>query len=57
MKCNLVFAWYDMWVGVFWDGKKGKLYVLPFPCVGLCFTFKKKLIKAVSENKIENNHV
>jgi len=34
-----IFAWYDMWVGIFWDSRKRKLYILPIPCVGLVFEF------------------
>jgi len=26
------FAWYDMWVGAFWDQQKEVLYVCPLPC-------------------------
>ncbi len=39
MTVRPIFAWYDLWVGAFWDAKKRKLYVLPFPCVGLVFQF------------------
>ena len=38
---NFIFAWYDFWVGFFWDSKKRKLYFLPLPCMGLVFTFEK----------------
>lgn len=37
MKIRPLFAWYDLWVGAFWDKAKRKLYVLPIPCVGLVF--------------------
>jgi hypothetical protein len=37
MKIRPVFAWYDLWVGAFWDKAKRKLYVLPLPCIGLVF--------------------
>ena len=30
-----IFAWYDLWVGIFWDSRKRKLYILPVPCVGV----------------------
>jgi len=39
MKVTPLFAWYDFWVGVFWDRQKRRLYVLPIPCVGLVFDF------------------
>lgn len=35
MKIRPLFKWYDFWVGWFWDGKKRRLYILPFPCVGI----------------------
>jgi hypothetical protein len=34
-----IFAWYDVWVGIFWDSRKRKLYILPLPCVGLVVEF------------------
>lgn len=40
MTIKLIFAWYDLWVGVFWDAKKRRLYILPLPCVGVVISFK-----------------
>lgn len=34
-----IFAWYDLWVGIFWDSRKRKLYILPLPCVGVVIEF------------------
>lgn len=34
---KLIVAWYDLWVGVFIDREKRKVYFFPIPCVGLVF--------------------
>lgn len=38
---SFLFAWYDLWVGVFWDRRSRKLYVLPIPCIGFVIAFGK----------------
>lgn len=35
MTVRPVFAWYDIWVGIFIDRPKRRLYVFPVPCFGL----------------------
>lgn len=35
MKITPVAAWYDLWVGMYWDRQKRWLYVLPLPCLGI----------------------
>jgi hypothetical protein len=32
---KLLLAWYDIWVGVFWDRQRRKVYILPLPCIGI----------------------
>jgi hypothetical protein len=39
MTVKPIFAWYDLWVGVFWDSNKRRLYVLPIPCCGVVIQF------------------
>ncbi|TWB20072.1 hypothetical protein FBZ99_101863 [Rhizobium sp. ERR 1071] len=34
MKIRPIFAWYDLWVGAFYDRQKRRLYVFPVPCLG-----------------------
>lgn len=41
MRISLIFAWYDLWVGFFWDKKKKWLYILPLPCLGIILKFDK----------------
>lgn len=39
MRIRPLFAWYDLWIGAFWDRLKRRLYVLPLPCIGIVFEF------------------
>ncbi len=41
MTVKPIFAWYDFWIGLFWDAKKQRLYVFPIPCFGLVLKFSK----------------
>jgi hypothetical protein len=39
MKVRFLFAWYDVWVGAYWDRAKRSLYVMPLPMLGIVFDF------------------
>lgn len=39
MSVRLIFAWHDVWVGVFVDRPKRRVYVFPLPCLGLRIDF------------------
>ena len=43
MTVEPIFAWYDFWIGLFWDGAKRRLYFFPVPCFGLVFKFAPRL--------------
>lgn len=35
MTVKLFFAWYDQWVGAYWDRERKVLYLLPVPMLGI----------------------
>jgi hypothetical protein len=39
VKIRPLFAWYDLWLGAYWDRKNRKLYILPLPCIGVVIEF------------------
>lgn len=43
VKVRPLFAWYDLWIGVFWDRQKRRLYVLPLPCIGFVVEFGRRV--------------
>lgn len=49
MKISFLLAWYDLWVGFFWDKKKKWLYILPIPCCGIIVKFKKYYLEDGTE--------
>lgn len=41
MKIRPIFAWYDLWVGFYWDQTHRRLYVFPIPMVGFRIDFRR----------------
>lgn len=41
MRVRFLFAWYDLWIGAYWDRKSRSLYVLPIPMLGFVVEFGK----------------
>jgi len=42
MKIRPIFAWYDLWIGVFIDAPKRRIYVFPIPMIGIVFECPSK---------------
>lgn len=42
MQLSIIFAWYDFWVGFYWDRKGRTLYFLPIPTIGISIKFPAK---------------
>jgi hypothetical protein len=40
MKISCIFAWYDLWIGLFYDYKKKRLFFFPVPMFGICLETK-----------------
>ncbi|MDF2615402.1 MAG: hypothetical protein K0Q47_57 [Sedimentibacter sp.] len=41
MKIKPMFAWYDFWIGLFYDKNKKILYVFPIPMFGIKIEFRR----------------
>jgi len=35
-----VFAWFDLWVGLYWSSARRRLYILPLPMLGVYIQFE-----------------
>jgi len=42
-RVKFIFAWYDMWVGFYWNRESKKLYFFPLPCLGVVFDLETKM--------------
>lgn len=50
MTIKFIFAWYDIWIGFFWDRSKNWLYVFPIPMLGFILKFNKYIYITIMED-------
>lgn len=44
IETDFFFAWYDFWVGLYYDRDKRTLYVCPLPCCVFKFWFRARAV-------------
>ena len=60
MRVKIIFRWYDFWIGLFYDRKQRRLYIFPFPMIGILIKLapqkkeKRYLSKENWVNELEN---
>lgn len=42
---KIIFAWYDIWIGVFVDRKQKLIYFFPVPMIGVRFKYGYVIFK------------
>ena len=43
MKVRPIFAWFDLWVGVFIDRPRQRVFIFPLPCLGIVIDWSGEL--------------
>lgn len=51
IKARPLCKWFDLWVGVYWDGKARRLYVLPIPCIGVVIEFTPNHVRTAKRSE------
>jgi hypothetical protein len=41
-KISFIAAWYDLWIGAYYNREHKRLYILPVPCLGICIEYAPK---------------
>lgn len=57
MRIRPIFAWYDFWIGIYWDRRLRRLYVFPVPCFGFFIQFQLKRWIARPDDRVREGHL
>jgi len=47
MKIKPLFAWYDFWIGIYWDRQNKTLYIMPIPMFGIKILYHNHFVQNV----------
>lgn len=55
LKISFLFAWYDLWIGFYYDRNQEILYILPLPCLGLKIKYisKRRSLRWITINSTD----
>jgi hypothetical protein len=56
IQLRIFFAWYDIWIGVFIQRKKRRVYFLPLPFCGVCFYAGPKWERGMLGGRVARRH-
>lgn len=45
MRIRPLFKLFDFWIGVFWDSKSRRIYILPLPTLGIVIELGPRKLK------------
>ncbi len=52
------FAWFDLWIGIYFDLSKKRVYVLPVPCFGVVIEYTATIWRCETcKRRISQHHV
>lgn len=51
MEIKLMFAWYDFWIGWYWNRLAQTLYIFPVPMIGIRIYFRDRFFRKLNRGE------